>query len=166
MRGDVLLYEHDDSFVSLAIAKLTGGPMSHVGVQVDDLHSVEAHSGDGVQIRNLFLAQRKIHLVNVRSLGATDLTIERGLEWVEQMVGRRYSYLDCLDDLPLLRRLGVSFAVRDRFDCSHLVGEYILMIGGYLADALYPLSSCPNIISPNDIYRAAIQAAQVRRLPR
>lgn len=159
MRGDIALYEHDDSLVSLVIAKLTGGPMSHVGVQVDSVHSVEAHSGDGVQIRNLVLAQRKIHLVNVRALGATELTIERGLDWVEHQVGSRYSYLDCLDDLPLLRRLGISFAIRDRFDCSNLVGEYILMIGGRLADALYPLSSSPNIISPNDIWRAAASAA-------
>lgn len=161
--GDILLYKHGSDFISTVIAKFTSNGdkdavYSHVGVAINDTDSIEAHSEDGVQIRRPALTGRDIVVIDIRQFHPGDADIQRGLDFLHDMVGSPYSYADILDNLPLLKRLGVSLAVQHRFDCSHLVADYITRLNCILSSALEKVATDSAVFSPNDIYRA-IRAA-------
>lgn len=157
--GDILLYKHDPSLLSTVIAKFTsnGDPTavySHVGVAVSPVQSIEAHSEDGVQIRYPVLSTRDIVVIDIRQFHPAEAAIEAGLEFLGTTVGNPYSYADILDNLPLLKRLGISLAVQHRFDCSHLVADYITRLNCILSSAVEKVATDTAVLSPNDIYRA------------
>lgn len=157
--GDILLYKHDTTLVSRLIAWLsskgdTDAVYSHVGVALSETESIEAHSEDGVQIRHPLLSDREIVVVPIRQFDPTETDILHALAFADVCVGAPYSYADILDNLPLLKRLGVSIAVQHRFDCSHLVAEYITRLNCRLSVALEKISDESAVLSPNDIYRA------------
>lgn len=157
--GDILLYKHSSDIVSTLIAKLTSNGdkdalYSHVGVAISRTLSIEAHSEDGVQVRHPLLSNREIVVVPIRQFHPTESDIDAGLNFVDLQVGSQYSYADILDNLPFLKRLGISIAVRHRFDCSHLVAEYITRLNCILSSALEKVATDTAVLSPNDIYRA------------
>ena len=157
--GDILLYKHSTDMLSTVIAKFTsnGDPealYSHVGVAVSSNQSIEAHSEDGVQIRNPMLSTREIVVIDIRQFHPLEADIEAGLEFLGTTVGSPYSYADIVDNLPFLKRLGITLTVQHRFDCSHLVADYITHLNCILTSALEKVATDTAVLSPNDIYRA------------
>jgi hypothetical protein len=155
MRGDLLFYEGDGSFTDRVICFFTGGRFSHVAVQVDNVALIESVSPDGVRMSVLELDDPRVTTVPIRSFAASEADIDAGIRFLRAEVGTKYSYLDCLNSIPFFKRIGIAIAVRGRFDCSHLVAEYIKYTNSDLTKTLYPDDADTAAVSPNDIARAA-----------
>lgn len=146
----------DQDWEGQLVARMTHGPYCHVRIQIRDGEVIEAVAGYGVVESNLG---------NPDPADVADIAItleyarrEHAFKWLQNQLGRGYSYLDIAADalkLILPKWLGseTPFLVRpSRYDCSSLATLFLLAAGyQWLPDELV---SDPFRASPNDLARA------------
>lgn len=150
MRGDILLFRaNPHSLVSRLIAWRTGGIFSHTAVDLGDGTMVEAVS-EGV-CRDAVRYERSVAIPLAAYTDAE--RIEAGIKWLLERVQEHagYSYQDILNHLFFFRKLHIILAGEGDFDCSNLVARYLDITGGI---DLGTLANNPDVVSPNDIFRA------------
>jgi hypothetical protein len=90
---------------------------------------------------------------------ATPALIEEGLAFLMAHSKARYGWEDIFNQALVLLGLGSMYiGVRDHYDCSDYVARYLSVIGG-----LPTLDTTePHLVTPNDIYRAALAAGLLK----
>lgn len=158
MRGDLLFWTSDGSAMSRLVARATGGPYTHVSVDLGDGYDIGAHSEDGIQRRRV-PDDRGIDKVMVTPLlwgrpgidhAAATAAIERGIIFLEGEIGNRYGWCNILNNALKLLHMPYRLTRINRYDCSSLVTRYLSVCGVHLGD----LSEQPDSVSPNDLARS------------
>lgn len=148
MRGDVVLFKSDGSPYNKAIEIATGGPYTHVEIDLGDGRWMGAHA-DGITIHPAGAVGRGTVAFHPP---ASELDIEYGLKWAVLQAGKQYGWGDILSNGFKLLNIPIDISSPGTWDCSDFVSRYLMVARA--SGPLGKLADDTTRISPNDIARA------------
>jgi uncharacterized protein YycO len=149
MRGDVLLLRSGGTPRDRLVAWATGGPFTHVEVDLGDGTTIGSHQKDGVAYRPWRTPERFV-IIPVSQRAPAE-KIEAGIAWLKAQLGHPFSWASMGDFIMPERLATILFGRKAIYNCANLVAEYLALTGELdIRHGKRP----PMILSPNDIARS------------
>lgn len=146
--GDLLFFPSQGRWYERIIARVTQGRFVHVAVAVDEERIIAAETW-GIRLEPL-PPERPLSSVSLSP--SSKEAAQEALRWLSLQVGKRYGWVDILDQLFRLLGLPLYLGLRGSLDCSDLAACFAAM---YTNDRtlMGQVLDHRQEISPNDLAR-------------